>query len=369
MRDAVRAMVLTGPGALELREFERPQLGEDDALLRVEACGICGTDAEVFAGNMRLAGPVIPGHEPVGRIEAIGARAAVRWQVAIGDRVVMQSDFGCGRCAGCLAQRECLVSPGTYGFVPTGVAPALWGGYAELMYLAPGSVPHRIDARVPPHIAALYNALGAGFAWAVEAPRLRAGDAIAIFGPGQRGLACVIAAKLAGASQIFVTGIGSRDAHKLALARELGADVAIDVEREDAVARTLAATRGAGVDVAVDTTPHAPQPLIDAVRITRPGGTIVVAGLKGRAGVAGFPSDELAMRYQTLRGVRAVDYRSFQLAVRAIEAGRVPVERLHTHRFPLADAALAVRTLTAPERSAIAVAIEPCGDRVTSRGR
>jgi threonine dehydrogenase-like Zn-dependent dehydrogenase len=169
----------------------------------------------------------------------------------------------------------------------------------------------------------------------------------------------VIAAKLAGASQIIVTGLGSRDAHKLSLARELGADLAIDVEREDPVSRIDAATRGAGVDVSVDTTPHAAQSLIDAVRITRPGGTIIAAGLKGRAGIAGFPSDELAMRQQTLRGVRAVDYRSFQQAVRAIESGRVPVERLHTHHFALADAAEALKTLSAPERAAIAITIEP----------
>ncbi len=359
MTTGIRAMVLREPDRLELELFERPRIGDDDALLRVEACGICGTDAEVLSGRIPLADAVIPGHEPVGRIEAIGPRAARRWKLAPGDRVVLEADFGCGRCLGCLDASTCLVSPGTFGFVPTKTAPALWGGYAEMLYLPPGAVPHKIDARIEPRIAALYNALGAGFAWAVAAPGLRVGDTVAIFGPGQRGLACVLAARAAGATRIFVTGMGARDAAKLALARELGAELAIDVEREDPVERIRGATGGAGVDVVVDTTPHAAQPVLDAVRAARPGGTIVLAGLKGRA-VPDFPTDEIAMRRLTVRGVRAVDHRSFRQAIGLIESRRLPLERLHTHHYPLEDAALAVRTLTAGgERPAIAITVEP----------
>lgn len=359
MNGEIRAMVLRAPHRLELETFDRPRIGDDEALLRVEACGICGTDAEVFSGNIPLASAVIPGHEPVGRIEEIGPRAAKRWQLVPGDRVVLEAEFGCGRCLGCREGSECRISPGTYGFMPTTVAPSLWGGYAEMLYLPAGAVPHKIDGRIPPRIAALYNALGAGFAWAVAAPGLRVGDSIAIFGPGQRGLACVVAARQAGASRVFVTGMGSRDAAKLALARELGAELAIDVEREDPVERIRSATGGTGVDVVVDTTPHAAQPVLDAVRVARPGGTIVLAGLKGR-GVPDFPSDEIAMRRLTIRGVRAVDHRSFRQAVALIESGRQPLERLHTHHFPLAEAGEAIRTLTAnAERAAIAITIEP----------
>lgn len=352
-------MVQTGPGALELRTFERPELGADDALLRIEACGICGTDAETLSGGVPLAYPVIPGHEPVGRIEAIGDRAAARWQVGVGDRVVVQADFGCGRCRGCLDGRTCLVAPGNHGFVPVDRPPALWGGYAEVMYLAPGSVPHRVASHVEPRLAALYNALGAGFAWAVAAPGLRYGQSVAVLGPGQRGLACVIAARQAGASQVFVTGLGSRDGHKLGLAPDLGADLAIDVERDDPVARVLAATDGVGVDVVVDTTPHAAQPVLDALRMARPGGSVVLAGLKGPGGVSGFPTDEVALRTLTVRGVRAVDHQSFRLAVRLIESGRLPLERMHTHHFPLVRAAEAVQALADPAAGAIAITVEP----------
>jgi threonine dehydrogenase-like Zn-dependent dehydrogenase len=356
----VRAVVQTGPGKLELARFPRPRIGPDDALLRVEACGICGTDYETFRGDFPLPLPAIPGHEPVGTLEEVGERAAQRWGVSRGDRVVVQAELACRRCRGCLEGRECEVSPGTHGFIPVSRSPALWGGYAEYLYLSTGSLLHRIAPRIPPSIAALYNPLGAGFAWAQAAGGLEFGDSIAILGPGQRGLACAIAARACGASRIFITGLGSRDAHKLALARELGADVTIDVEREDVVERVRAETGGRGVDVVVDTTPFAARCVIDAIYLARPGGTVVLAGLKGRNRVPDFPSDELAVRALTVRGVRAVDYRSFQRAIALLESGSVPVERLHTHAFALEQAEQAVRTLAGElEPGAISVTIEP----------
>ena len=126
--------------------------------------------------------------------------------------------------------------------------------------------------------------------------------------------------------------------------------------------------RPASGPVVVDTTPLATQPVLDAVPIARPGGTIVLAGIKGRGrGVPGFPTDEIAMRYQTIRGVRTVDYRSYQHAVRLIESGRVPVERLHTHHFPLEQATEALKTLAGgasgdangDRRAAISITLEP----------
>ena len=100
----------------------------------------------------------------------------------------------------------------------------------------------------------MFNPLGAGFAWAVDAASLQPGDSIAILGPGQRGLCAVIAAREAGASRVIITGL-HRDAHKLGLARELGAEVTIDVEAQDPVQRVMELTDGQGMDVVLDTTP------------------------------------------------------------------------------------------------------------------
>lgn len=104
-----------------------------------------------------------------------------------------------------------------------------------------------------------------------------------------------------------------------------------------------------------------PQPVVDAVSMARLGGTIVLAGLKGRdRGVDGFPSDDVAMRYQTVIGVRTVDYHSYRQAVRLIESGNLPVDLLHTHHFPLEQAAEAVQTLVqAGIHEAVSITVEP----------
>src|ERR1700758_2895324 len=88
----VRAAVQTGPLAYEIRSFERPRIGPDEGLLRVEACGVCGSDVEQYRGHLVRPGmfPLIPGHEPLGIIEEVGERAAERWGVSVGDRVAVE---------------------------------------------------------------------------------------------------------------------------------------------------------------------------------------------------------------------------------------------------------------------------------------
>jgi threonine dehydrogenase-like Zn-dependent dehydrogenase len=134
----------------------------------------------------------------------------------------------------------------------------------------------------------MFNPLAAGLSWAAAIPATAPGDRVVVLGAGQRGLCCVIAARAAGARQVVITGL-TRDAQKLALARELGADVAIDVEQNEVVASVRDAT-GGGAEVVVDTTPYAPQSLNHAIAIAVRKGRIVVAGLKGNAAPRTWPS-------------------------------------------------------------------------------
>ena len=235
-----RAIVQTAPRQLELRELPIPEIDDDSALLRVEACGICGSDVEQYTGTLPVRLPVIPGHEPLGIIETIGDRAAKRWGVNAGDRVAVETLIPCGHCHACIEGRYqvCRGRGGMFGYayVPLSHPPGLWGAYADYMYLDPFSLVHPMRKDIPANIAVMFNPLGAGFRWAVELPDTGPGDIVLILGPGQRGLASVIAARAAGADAIIVTGL-TRDAKKLALARELGADHVIDIEQEDARAR------------------------------------------------------------------------------------------------------------------------------------
>lgn len=337
----VRAAVLDGPGRFAVRDFERPAPGAG-AVLEVEACGLCGTDLDVARGSILLRGPTIPGHEILGTISSIDDAYAAATGLGVGDRVVVPGELHCGECAGCRADD---------------LAPSLWGGYAEVMVLSERTRPLVIDRSVPTTRAALFNLLGAGYSWAVEAPSLEPGQTVVVLGPGQRGLACVLAATDYGARVVAVSGAGGRDVHRLAVASAFGAEHTVDVGVRSIVECVLDATEGLGVDVVVDTTPHATAPVHDAMAMVRPGGTVVLAGLKGTP-VDGFPTDTIALRRLSVRGVRAVSRHGFRRAIALIESGDERLDRLATHRFGLDDVPAALDAL-AHDVDAIAVAITP----------
>ena len=241
--DSIWAAVLIGKQAIELRELPLPPIGDDDGLLRVEACGICGSDVSQFRGELAFGHgyPVIPGHEIVGRIEKVGRVAARRWNVREGDLVAVDPFLACGCCDTCMSGRytNCTSNWGdkqqSYGFVGAAQAPGLWGGYSQYLYLHRNTLLYKFPPGIAPDLAVLFNMLGGGIRWAVTVPKLRLGETIVIMTPGQRGLASVIAARHAGAGRIIVAG--RKDGYKMALARELGADVTINVQRESLVER------------------------------------------------------------------------------------------------------------------------------------
>jgi len=375
MAGTVRAAVLVKPKTLVAREFARPAIGLDDALLRIEACGICGSDYEQYEGAQPqhedyTPYPVIPGHEPLGVIEEIGARARQRWDLREGDRVAVRSGYGCGRCEACARwePRACPKRGGTYGYTDVGKPPYLWGGYAEHMYLSPYSVLKKMDPRLPAGVAVMFNPLAAGLSWAGSVPGTGPGDRVVILGAGQRGLCCVIAARAAGARQVVITGL-SRDAQKLAFARELGADVTIDAETEDVVARVREAT-GGGAEVVVDTTPYAPQSLNHAVAIAVRKGRIVLAGLKGLRPTRELQADDVIYKELAIRGVLSMPVGETFRAIELIESGRYPFEKMHTHSFPLEQAEDAIRVLAGgvPGVNPLHVAIVPGAPRVPLPG-
>jgi len=364
---ASRAVVQTGPGHFEVHEFGVPEIAPDDGILRMELCGICGSDIEQYDGRFDAIGwtkgPTIPGHEPLGIIEAIGERAAARWGVGVGDRVAVEPLIPCGECEACREGLRTRCSGWgrmySYGLLDTAIEPQILGGYSEYMYLHPNTVLHKMPLSMPASVAVLFNPLAAGVRWATTTPDLALGDTIVVLGAGQRGLACVIAARAAGAGKIIVTDL-ERSAGKLEFARELGADATIVADREDVVARVHDLTGGRGADIVVDVTPVATQPILDAVAFVRNGGTIVLSGVKGGPR-AEIDTDELVRKSITMRGVFTVDSPAYRRAILLLESGTQPFERLHTASYPLERAEEAIHHLAGrlDGPPAINVAIAP----------
>lgn len=346
------AAVAVAPGRTELTEFPFPDLPPDAGLLEVEATGVCGSDWGYYTHYPAQRGPLILGHETVGRVARLGRDAATRWGLAEGDRIALEEYLPCGHCEYCRAGefRLCEATelrPGTlrYGSTPVSVAPALWGGFSQYQYLHPNAMIHRVPEHVPAVQAALALPLANGFEWTCLQGRLGVGETVVIQGPGQQGLACVVAAREAGAGCIIVTGLGTpTDAVRLGLARKLGAHHTIDIEARDLLETVAEITGGRMADLVIDGASGGPETIVSALRLARKRGRVMLGGQKGRT-VPDFPADLLVSRFLTVKGMRGHSWQSVEMALAAIASGRYPLADMSTHQFRLAETDAALQTL------------------------
>lgn len=333
----------------EVRDIPLPEIPADGGLLRVLAAGICGSDVPMYASDKII--PRILGHENVGTIERIGEVARKRWGLEIGDVVALEEYLPCGHCIDCRSgeYRSCLETDSRsttgalrYGSTSLDVAPALWGGYSQFQYLHPRSVFHRVPEGVEPRIAAMALPLGNGFQWAYLDGGAGPGQTVVVQGPGQQGLACVIAAKAAGASTVICTGL-SRDERRLEAAKRLGADHVVMVDREsllDAVARI---THGAGADLVLDVSAGGASEVIDGgIKTLKKRGRLLTSAYKRKA-LDGFDLDLIIQKQATLRGVRGHSYKSVELALDLMARKTVDLSVMSSHHFGLDEVDHALR--------------------------
>jgi threonine dehydrogenase-like Zn-dependent dehydrogenase len=342
-----RASVAVRPKTSQLRDFAVPEIPTDAGLLRIEACGICGSDWGMYLNERP--GPRILGHEMVGIVEKLGDVARARWGIAEGDRVALEEYLPCGHCEFCLSGeiRSCLETdsrmPGSirYGSTPIERAPSLWGGYSQFAYMHPRSVIHRVPEGVPTHIASMALPIGNGFQWAYLDGGAGPGKTIVIQGPGQQGLGSVIGAAMAGAATIIVAGM-AKDADRLAVALKLGATHTVMVDEEALGEAVKRITDGRMADIVLDATGAGPAIVNPSIALLRKRGTLVVASRKGLP-VFGFDIDQVVNKQIVLRGTRGHSFKAVELALGVMKAGRFPLELMSSHVVGLGDVDHALR--------------------------
>ncbi len=203
---------------------------------------------------------------------------------------------------------------------------------------------HHVPKGVTPELAGLVTPMANGVEWSLFDGGVGYDSTVLIQGPGQQGLSQTVVCKQAGASLIIVTGT-SKDAARLEVARQMGADYVIDVNREDPLARIMEITGGKGVDVVLDCTAGAGTipVLLGVEALTRKAGTMVVQG--EMAQFPNFPIGKVTIKAVTIKSARGHSYRACELALQQIASKRFPLEKITTHRFGLKDVDLAIRSV------------------------
>lgn len=351
-RAVTRAAVAVASGRTELREIEIPALTPTSGLLRVEVTGVCGSDWAYYQNLPKSRGPLILGHETVGYVEALGDIAAKKWGVKEGDFVALEEYLPCGHCEYCRSGefRLCNATDWRlgglrYGATALSLEPGLWGGYAEHQYLHADTVFHRVPGGVSAVHAALALPLSNGIEWTYLQGKAGPGQTVVIQGPGQQGLACVVAAREAGAEKVIVTGLSTEtDRARLELARKLGAHHTIDIEADDLLETVADITGGRMADLVIDCASGGTGSVNSAIQLARKRGKVVLGGQK-RQPVPMFDSDRIIANFLTVKGMRGHSYESVELALQLIAGNRHNVTAMSTHTFSLDQTDLALRTL------------------------
>ncbi len=340
-----RAIVFNGDETWEMRDLPVPDPQPGGGVLRVEATGLCHSDVDHFRGHVHTSWggefPSIAGHEIVGRIEKITSAAAEQWGVQEGDRV---------------AVRDIVITPDGYRIYGHDFSvhegSGLYGGFAEHLELLPGSMVYRLREDLPPEELTVFEPLSCAVTWVAPVSK---GDVVLIEGPGHMGMATIVAARAAGASQVIVTGV-SKDRFRLDWALKIGADHTIDAESEDPRARVADITGGKMADVVIDAASGNPVTVNVAMDLVRKGGHVVVAGMKDKP-LEGFHSDWIPTRRITIHPGAGLDTEG---AVTLINEGRVPTTELLGETFPLErfEDAFSLLTRQTPGRDAVRVALQ-----------
>jgi len=352
-----RACIMVKPGEVVMEEFEIPEIPEDCALLKVEACGICGTDKHIYLGRLPTAPfPFITGHEFIGTIVKLGSKANDNMTVfggplKEGDRVaIAPSSTPCGHCYYCInmPHRPALCTTRTvYGFASVTKAPGIWGGYSEYIYLHPKTYVFKLPEGMSMKRAVLIEPAATALraverAYSPGEPFMGHGYGIGrstmVLGAGPIGLMAVVSLRYSGAGLIIVQDLFNS---RLDMAKRMGADLLIDANLplEERLKQVREATDGVGPDVVVETA-GVPVAFRESLDFVRRGGKLVEVGHyvigSGKIDIQPF---YICNKDLDIHGSWAYPSLIFRDVISMLERTSLPVEEVVTHVLPFEELA------------------------------
>jgi alcohol dehydrogenase len=326
----MQAVTFQAPGEVRVEDRPEPELlARDDAVVRVEATGVCGSDLHIYHGRVVIEPGFTLGHEFVGTLVAAGEGVT---DLAGGDRVLGCYCSACGNCFFCRRGDFHKCDDGrVFGHGKT--LGSLQGAQAEQVLVPHANLTLR---RVPPGMsddAALFAGDVMGTGWhAVDQARIRPGDSAAVLGLGPVGLCAVQAARAAGAAKVIAIDTVEQ---RLAIARRFGAE-AVHLTEDDPRSAVKRATEGRGVDAAIDAVGH-PDALELAARVTRKGGTVSAIGVYAER--VPVHMGIVWIKALTLKTGHANVIGHVDRVLAMMAAGVLDPTPLVTHHMPLAEAA------------------------------
>ena len=330
------AVVCHAPYDYRLEELPVPKPDPGEVVIQVQACGICASDikcytgAPLFWGDERrqpyVDGPVVAGHEFIGRVVSLGEGAAEKHSLQVDDIAIAEQIVPCWDCRYCRTGKYWLCQVHhIFGFQKI-----VQGGMAEYMKFPAQSLVHKVPDRVPPIHAALVEPLSCSI-HAVKRAKIEFGDIVVVAGAGTLGLGMIGAARLKNPSQLISIDLVDQ---RLDIAKDLGADVVLNPMRTDVIEKILEMTDGYGCDVYIEATGH-PSAVEQGLHMIRKAGTFVEFSVMKEPVTVDWTiigdTKEL-----NIHGAHLGPH-SYPLAIDYIDRGLIDVSKIATHQFNLSD--------------------------------
>ena len=376
----VRVATFDGPGARpRIRTVPRPRVAHKAALIRIDACGVCGTDMHILRGHWpgSLPWPFTLGHELAGVIEEKGPGLETDFMgnpLSVGAKVMLPPLMPCGECHYCLHYPQnanrCL-NPTYYGrYLPFSKPPHLWGGWSEMVYVDLEMLPATKIYRLPDSMPLMLGSLSEPLTSCIRAMNraigvqgFRIGDTVVVQGSGPIGLLMVAAAREMGAGRVVV--VGAPEEPRLALCRRFGAEETVSIETFNTAQERIDAVRGRvggfGADVVVDCSGH-PSAGPEGIEMLRDGGTYVEMGQFTDAGSIDTNWHRICAKDINLLGSWAFTANDIPLAIDMLQRARdrYPWGEMQT-RFPFTEEGIADATESVLAMRCVKATIVPNG--------